>query len=72
MSIPIKKERYFYIVSRQEETRLKFKEKIIMTIENEIKEILKELPNENSRLDYKQIEYTKEKKTNLLKISLLC
>ncbi|EOB7193243.1 hypothetical protein ACJRBR_002712 [Staphylococcus aureus] len=43
-----------------------------MTIENEIKEILKELPNENSRLDYKQIEYTKEKKTNLLKISLLC
>ena len=38
-----------------------------MTIENEIKEILKELPNENSRLDYKQIEYTKEKKDEFIK-----
>lgn len=38
-----------------------------MTIENEVKKILKELPNENSKLDYKSIEYTKEKKGELIK-----
>ena len=38
-----------------------------MIIENKIKEILKELPNENSKLDYKSIEYTTEKKGDLIK-----
>ena len=38
-----------------------------MITENKIKEILKTLPNENSKLDYKLKEYATEKKGDLIK-----
>ncbi|WP_269668377.1 hypothetical protein [Staphylococcus epidermidis] len=43
-----------------------------MITENKIKEILKTLPNENSKLDYKLKEYATEKRATSLKIYLLC